>query len=202
MSAMKKDKTAPEQAQDLPDSALVERELNREKNKRRYRRTLLSTIFMLVTAAAAAVLVATLWMPVLQIYGSSMSPTLNEGEVVVAVKRGDVEQGDIVAVYHGNKLLVKRCIAVAGDWVTVNADGTITVNNVLTDEPYVTDHDFGESDLTYPYQVPDGRYFVVGDNRIASVDSRHTAVGCVSGEDIVGEVIFRIWPVGDIGILN
>lgn len=193
---------APEQAQNLPDSALVERELNREENKRRYRRTLLSTIFMLITAAAAAVLIAMLWMPVLQIYGSSMSPTLREGEVVVSLKGGDLEQGDIVAFYHGNKLLVKRCIAGPGDWVTVNADGTITVNDILLDEPYVTDHDFGASDLTYPYQVPDGRYFLVGDHRETSVDSRHTAVGCVSEEDIVGEIVFRIWPLSDIGMLK
>lgn len=196
---MKKHSKAPEQAQSLPDAAMVERELDREENKRRYRRTLVSTIFMLIVAAAAAVLIATRWMPVLQIYGSSMSPTLNEGETVVSVKSGSIERGDIVAFYHGNKLLVKRCVAVAGDWVTVNADGTIVVNDVQLDEPYVTDHDFGASDVSYPCQVPEGRYFVVGDNRISSVDSRHTAVGFVSGEDMVGEIVLRIWPAHAIG---
>lgn len=199
---MKKHKEAPEQLQDLPDAAMVERELNREENKRRYRRTLLSTIFMLVVAAAAAVLMATQWMPVLQIYGSSMTPTLNEGETVVALHMGGIERGDVVAFYHGNKLLVKRCVAVAGDWVTVNADGTIVVNDVQLDEPYVADHDFGASDVTYPCQVPDGRYFVVGDNRVSSVDSRHSAVGFVSGDDIIGKVVLRIWPADAIGVFK
>lgn len=186
---------------DMPDTAMVERELEREENKRRYRRTLMSTVFMLITAAAAAVLTAMLWMPVLQIYGASMSPTLQEGEIVVSVKGSEIRQGDVVAFYHGNKLLVKRCIAVAGDWVTVHADGSITVNDVLLEEPYVTDPDFGASDVTYPYQVPDGKYFLVGDHRVSSVDSRHTAVGCIGSEDIVGEIVFRIWPFEAIGAL-
>lgn len=198
----KKQPDAAERVQTLPNSAELEQELKRERYKYRYHRTLQSTVFMLITAAAVAVLVATLWLPVLQIYGSSMSPTLNEGEIVVSVKSGEIRQGDIVAFYYGNKLLVKRCVAGPGDWVDINADGTIAVNGTLLDEPYVAEHDFGGSDLEYPYQVPEGRYFLVGDQRATSVDSRHSSVGCVGEDQIVGKIVYCIWPMSDIGALK
>lgn len=201
MSCMSKKKSRFA-VQDLPASAALEQELKRERYKYRYRRTLQSTIFMLITAAAVAVLVATLWLPVLQIYGSSMAPTLNEGEIVVSVKSGEFEQGDIVAFYYGNKLLVKRYIAGPGDWVDINPDGTILVNGRLLDEPYVAEHNFGGSDLELPYQVPDGRYFLVGDHRATSVDSRHTTVGCVGEDQIVGTIVYCIWPPSNIGALE
>ena len=142
-----------------------------------------------------AVLVATLWLPVLQIYGSSMSPTLEEGDIVVSIKSKNYETGDIVAFYYNNKILIKRVIASSGDWVDLDEDGTVYVNGEKLDEPYVKDKAFGECDLELPYQVPESRIFVMGDHRSVSVDSRSKAVGCVAEEQIVGKLVCRIWPL-------
>ncbi len=178
----------------LPSSAEVELELKRERYKSRYKRTLKSTIFALVTAAAAAVLVATLWLPVLEIFGSSMTPTLQEGQIVVSVKANNLEPGDIVAFYYGNKVLVKRYIAGPGTWVDIQEDGTVLLNGEILDEPYLTEKHFGICDLDLPYQVPEGGYFLMGDERETSVDSRHSSVGCISTDQIVGKITFRVWP--------
>lgn len=183
----------------LPDSDAVALELKRERYKRRYKKTILSTVIALIVAAAVAVLVAMLWLPVLQIYGSSMTPTLREGEVVVSVKASNMEQGDIVAFYYGNKLLVKRYIAGAGQWVDIKPDGTVLVDGVELDEPYVTDKAFGSCDLELPYQVPEGTCFLIGDHRETSIDSRHSSVGCVSQEQIVGKIVYRVWPFAAFG---
>ncbi len=193
---MKKDKTKPVR---LPTTAQIERERNRLRYKRRYSRTLKSTVAILVVVAAAAILVATLWMPVLRIYGASMTPTLEDGQIVVSVKSSSFEPGDIVAFYHGNKLLIKRFIAGSADWVDIDADGNVSVNGTVLDEPYISEKAYGEINITLPYQVPDNRYFLMGDNRDVSVDSRNTAVGYVSDEQIVGKVIFRIWPLSQFG---
>ena len=142
-----------------------------------------------------AVLVATLWLPVLQIYGSSMTPTLEEGDIVVSIKSKNYETGDIVAFYYNNKILIKRVIASSGDWVDLDEDGTVYVNGEKLDEPYVKDKAFGECDLELPYQVPESRIFVMGDHRSVSVDSRSKAVGCVAEEQIVGKLVCRIWPL-------
>ena len=186
----------------FPSSAEVEQELNREQYRKRYRRTLKSTLFALVTAAAAAVLVAALWLPVLEIFGSSMTPTLSEGQYVVAVKDSTPETGDIVAFYYGNKVLVKRCIAGPGNWVDILADGTVTVNGKALEEPYLTKKHFGICDLELPYQVPEGTYFLMGDERETSVDSRHSSVGCVSVDQMVGKIVYRVWPFEDFGSVN
>lgn len=183
----------------FPSAQALEQELKRENYKRRYRRTLKSTIFALVTAAAAAVLVATLWMPVLQIYGTSMTPTLQEGEIVVSVKAQDLKPGDVVAFYYGNKVLVKRYIAGSGSWVDIQADGTVVVDGNVLDEPYIVEKAFGICDLELPYQVPEGTFFLMGDERNTSVDSRHSTVGCITLEDMVGKIVFRVWPLRDFG---
>ena len=180
-------------------STEVEKELGRERYKNRYKRTIRSTISVLIIAAALAVLVATLWMPVLQIYGLSMVPTLQEGEIVISIKNNDFEPGDIIAFYYGNKLLVKRYIAGPGAWVDIKEDGTVFVDGEELDEPYVKEKAFGSCDLELPYQVPEDRYFLMGDQRETSVDSRHSSVGCVSEEQIVGEITFRIWPLSAFG---
>ena len=177
-------------------------ELEREKYKRRYKRVLRSTVYTLIVVAAAAVLVATIWMPVLQIYGASMVPTLDEGDIVISVKGSDFEPGDLVAFYMGNKILVKRCIAGPGQWVDIDADGNVYVDGKLLDEPYLTEKALGECDIEFPYQVPDNRYFCMGDHRSTSVDSRSTTVGCVSDEQIVGKIVFRVWPLPDFGTLR
>lgn len=182
-----------------PSSDQIEAELKRVKYKQRYRVVLKSTIYTLITVAAIAVLVATLWLPVLQIYGSSMTPTLQDGEIVISVKTSDLEQGDIIAFYYNNKILVKRFIAGPADWVNIDQDGYVFINNVLLNEPYLEEYSFGDADIELPYQVPDGRVFVMGDHRSTSVDSRHTVVGCVSEEQIVGKIVFRLWPLNQFG---
>lgn len=186
----------------LPGSAEVEQELKRERYKRRYRRTLKSTIFALTTAAAVAVLVATLWLPVLQIFGSSMVPTLQEGEIVVSVKDNELEPGDIVAFYYGNKVLIKRYIAGPGTWIDIQEDGTVLLNGEVLEEPYLTEKAFGICDLELPYQVPEGTYFLMGDQRETSVDSRHSSVGCISQDQIVGKIVYRVWPMDVFGAVK
>lgn len=187
---------------DYPSVEQLAAELKRVKYRSRYRAVLRSTLYMLIVVAAVAVLVATIWMPVLQIYGSSMTPTLNEGDIVVSIKGSDFEPGDLVAFYLGNKILVKRCIAGPGQWVDIDEDGNVYVDDKLLEEPYLTEKSLGGSNIELPYQVPDNRYFCMGDHRSTSVDSRHKEVGCVSEEQIVGKIVFRVFPFGGFGKLK
>ncbi len=188
--------------QSMPSTKQLEAELKRVKYKRRYRSVLRSTVYTLSTVAAVAILVATLWLPVLQVYGNSMTPTLQDGEIVFSVKSSDMEPGDIVAFYYNNKILVKRVVCGPGDWIDIDEDGTVYVNQVRLDEPYLDETALGDCNIELPYQVPDGKLFVMGDHRSTSVDSRNTAVGCVAQEQIVGEIIFRVWPLDRLGTVD
>lgn len=193
-------KAGTEQSEVEPEQ--LEAEWNRIQYRKRYYRILRSTIGMLITVAAVAVLVATLWMPVLKIYGASMSPTLTDGEIILSRKTSKFVPGDIVAFYYNNKILVKRVIGRAGDWIDIDEEGTVYVNQIELKEPYLTEKALGECDIELPYQVPDGRIFVMGDHRSVSVDSRSSAIGCISQEQIVGRITFRIWPLKRLGVLK
>lgn len=186
----------------VPEVPVLEKYVQQERYKRRYGIVLRSTVYTLVVAAALAVLVATLWTPVLQIYGSSMTPTLSEGEFVVSLKGAGFQQGDLVSFYIGNKLLVKRVIGVPGDWIDITEDGTVLVNSVELDEPYIDEKAFGQCDLKLPYQVPESCFFLMGDHRETSVDSRSSAVGAVAKEQIVGKIVFCVWPLSNFGSIN
>lgn len=184
---------------EYPTLEQMESEIARLKYKRRYGSALRGTLYSLAVVAAIAILVATLWLPVLQITGASMEPTLTDGQLIVAVKNSELETGEITAFYYNNKILIKRVVARSGDWVDIDRDGNVYVNGTLLDEPYLTEKSLGECTIDLPYQVPDGRVFVMGDDRAISLDSRTDAVGCVSKEQVLGEVVFRVWPLSEFG---
>lgn len=194
---MKKKQTPP-----IPPLEELEAELKRMKYNKRYGSVLRSTVYALIIVAAVAILIAVLVFPVLRIHGSSMTPNLYDGNLVVCLKNSKYEVGDSIAFYYNNKILVKRVIARSGEWVDIDENGYVYVNGEKIEEPYVQDHALGECDIELPYQVPDGRVFVMGDHRSVSVDSRSTSVGCVSDEQIVGRLLFRVWPLKSIGLIK
>lgn len=187
---------------DLPTLEQLRTELARLNYKKHFKNSVKNAVFTLITVSAAAVLIAVLLLPVLKIYGTSMDPTLREGDIVVSVKSSRFETGEIAAFYYNNKILVKRVIAHAGDWVDINEDGAVFVNGQKLDEPYVSDFAFGDCDIEMPYQVPESRLFVMGDHRGVSIDSRNTSIGCVSEELIVGKIVFRVFPLSGFGTIE
>ena len=187
---------------EVPSIEILEAELKKERHKSTYGRVLKSTVFSLLVVAAVAVLIVVLVLPVLQISGTSMEPTLNDEEIVVAVSGVKYRTGDVIAFYFNNNILIKRVIAADGDWVDIDEDGNVSVNGVVLDEPYVTEKAKGDLNITLPYQVPAGKCFVMGDHRATSIDSRNKAVGCIGDDMVVGKLIFRVWPFRQIGIIR
>ena len=187
---------------DLPDLSLLEAELEREQYKNSFGQVLKSTVFSLLVVAAVSVLIAVLLLPVLQISGTSMTESLQDEDIVVALNSKKYKTGDIIAFYYNNNILVKRVIAAAGDWVNIDTDGNVYVNDELLDEPYISEKTLGDCNIALPYQVPDGRCFVMGDHRATSIDSRNTAVGCVSNDMVIGKILVRVWPLSGLGIVR
>lgn len=173
----------------------IEEELKRENYKSKYLKIFRSTIYTIIIIAAFAVLIATLIMPVLEIKGDSMKPKYSNGDVAVAIKTKNIEKGDIISFYYGNKILVKRVIASAGDWVTIDDNGKVFVNGKEIKEPYLVDYNYDIGDIKYPFQVPDSSWFVMGDNRTDLNDSRFNQIGTIKQDDVIGKVLFRLWPL-------
>ena len=182
-------------------SSKIEAELKRERNKLRFRRIINNTLYTLVLVAAIAVLITTLVLPVLQIAGTSMEPTLDNGDIVVLLKTSKLEPGDLCGFSYSNKILIKRVIGLPGDVISITAEGDVYVNGEMIDEPYVSEKGFGECDLEFPYTVPENTYFLMGDHRSTSIDSRSTVIGCIPTEQIVGKLFLKVWPLSDIELL-
>ncbi|MEE0968067.1 MAG: signal peptidase I [Clostridia bacterium] len=178
----------------LPTKKQIETERKRYRRQKAYNKALSGTVYVLTIVAAVAVLIATLVLPVLQIEGTSMEPTLYNGDIVLLMKTTRFDRGDLCGFTWNNKLLIKRVIGVPGDWIEIDTDGTVYLNGEKLDEPYVEQKALGECDLEFPYQVPQEQYFVIGDMRESSIDSRNTVIGCIPKEQIVGKVFFRVWP--------
>lgn len=177
-------------------------EINRLKEREKHLNHLRKTFSVLVVVAAISVLVATLWMPVLKVYGSSMNPTLENGQIVVSIKTKTLKSGDVVAFWQGNKLLVKRVIAGPGQYIDIDVNGKVSVDGKAISETYLNRESLGNTDIDFPHQVEESRWFCMGDNRDSSIDSRSAAIGDISKEQVEGKVLFSVWPLNKIGIVK
>ncbi|MBQ2729618.1 MAG: signal peptidase I [Clostridia bacterium] len=186
----------------LPSAGIIKSELKRERNRIRYRRILKNTIYALVIVAAVAVLIATLVLPVLQISGTSMEPTLNNGEIVVLVKTSKLQRGDLCGFSYSNKILIKRVIGLPGDTIVIDGEGNVAVNGEVLDEPYISEKGLGECDIEFPFTVPENEYFLMGDHRITSIDSRSSVIGCVAQDQIVGKLFLKVWPLSKFSLID
>lgn len=185
----------------FPSAKIIETELKYERNKIKFRKIIKSTIYTLIVVAAVAVLIATLVLPVLQISGTSMEPTLNNDEIVALVKTDKLNRGDLCAFSYSNRILIKRVIGLGGDVIEIDDSGNVKVNDVLIEEPYVTEMGLGECDIEFPFTVPENEYFLMGDQRMTSIDSRSTVIGCVKTEQMIGKLFLKIWPLNELSIV-
>lgn len=188
--------------ENIPSMEDVIAERKRLSYRKEFFKVMRTTIYALIVVASIAVLIATLVLPMVQVTGDSMTPTLDDGDIILFVKTDNFDTGDLCGFYYQNKLLLKRVIGVPGDIIEIAEDGTVTVNGEVIDEPYVSEKALGECDVEFPYQVPENRFFVLGDHRISSIDSRSTAIGCIEDSQIIGKVIMRIWPFSKISLVR
>lgn len=194
---MKKKYKGKRLKKEIPKLEALQKELRRELYKRRFHRILRRTVDALIVVAAVAAIIATLILPVLQIAGTSMEPSLNDGDVVLLAKTDKLETGDLCAFYYSNKILIKRVIATPGDYLWIEADGTVFVNGEELDEPYVREKALGECDIEFPYQVPENAFFMMGDQRETSIDSRSSVIGCISSDHTIGKILCKFWPLSE-----
>ncbi len=185
-----------------PSANALKDELSRVTTLDNRRRAVLSALGVLAVVSAIAIIASTFFISVLQVRGNSMEPTMTDGELVLATHSGNFKQGEISAFYYNNKILLKRVIAFPGDWVDITSDGVVFVNGEMLQEDYLDKHELGKTDITFPYQVPENRYFVLGDNRGVSIDSRSNAIGTVSEEQLIGNAVFRVWPLSSFGPIH
>lgn len=186
---------------DIPTAEQLKQELKRLRYKSGFIRSLRSTVSSLIVVVAVAIIISTMMFPALKVTGTSMTPTLQNEEIVLCSKLVDMEKGDIIAFYYNNKVLLKRIIGKAGDVIDISDDGTVCLNGEILDEPYIDEKSLGECNIEFPYQVPDNRIFVMGDHRAVSIDSRSTTVGCIAEENVIGKVFVKVWPIKDFGFL-
>ena len=182
----------------LPELKALKKELRRELYRRRFRRILRNTVDSLIVVAAIAAIIATLIFPVLQIAGTSMAPNLNDGDIVLLAKTSKVETGDLCAFYYSNKILIKRVIAIPGDYIWIESDGTVFVNGTELYEPYLAEKGLGECDIEFPYQVPENAFFMMGDQRETSIDSRSSVIGCIAEDHMIGKIVIKLWPLSEL----
>ncbi len=199
---MIKKQTKKYKKQEFLETEILQTELKREQYKRRFRKLLRSTLNALIVVAAVAALVATLIFPVLQIAGTSMEPSLSEGDLVLLAKTDKIKHGDLCAFYYSNKILIKRIIAVPGDYLWINPDGTVYLNGEELEEDYISEKALGECDIEFPYQVPENAYFMMGDHRETSIDSRSSMIGCITEDQIVGKILCRFWPISQLSWMS
>lgn len=186
----------------IPSLEILEAELKKEQYKSNYSKVLKSTVFSLLVVAAVAALIAVLLLPVLQISGTSMTETLQDRDIVVAINSSKYKTGDVIAFYYNNNILIKRVIAGPGDWVNIDEEGNVYINEVKLDEPYIKEKALGECNIELPYQVPDKKCFVMGDHRATSIDSRNSSVGCIGNDAVIGKIMIRVWPLSSISIIK
>ncbi len=158
----------------------------------------LKIVLVVIITVSLLLNLFTFIMPVVKYYGSSMSPTLEDGQILIVSKVSEIGNGDIIAFYYNNKVLVRRVVATENQQISVDIFGTVTVDGEELVEPYIGNKTLGQCNLDFPYNVPSGSLFVLGDNREVAMDSRLEEIGTVTEDRLIGKIVFSINPFGAI----